>query len=269
MLTGRSFSFPWQLALVPLAACSLRMQPKEVPKPDPTQPPLKKAAPRPVYRWAHLDTLVLEGGRVLQLYPAPPSVYERLPAPEWLPTAATAEAEEADLDVVAEERRRLQGAGPRVRRSGRTLLLQPAKGVPLRLVDNPAEDYEVNIAYEYVAALPNIKQWLVSVHLYEGGYYMLVNQQTGRRTRVWSPPAVAPDGRHFVCGNSDVLARYEPSGLQVWEVEGTSLRLLWQRQTEWGLSQPRWLDNRTILFNQDYFDKGDVDTRVMRLAVVP
>ncbi|MCR5887632.1 hypothetical protein LRS06_07540 [Hymenobacter sp. J193] len=269
MLAGQISSGTWMLALIPLAACSLRMQPKEMPKPDPSQPVLKKAVPRPVYRWAHLDTLVLEGGRVLQLYPAPPAVYERLPAPEWLQTAATAEAEENDLDIAAEERRRLKTAGPRVRRTGRTLLLQPAKGAPLRFVDNPAEDYEANIAYEYVATLPSIRHWLLSVHLYEGGYYLLVNQQTGRRTQVWSPPAVAPDGRHFVCGNSDVLARYEPSGLQVWEVEAAGLRMLWQRQTEWGLNQPRWLDNRTILFGQDYFDNGDVDTRVMRLAVVP
>ena len=55
---------------------------------------------------------------------------------------------------------------------------------------------------------------------------MLVSQHTGRRTKVWSPPVISPDGRHFVCGNSDVLARYEPSGLQVWEVQGQSLRLM-------------------------------------------
>jgi hypothetical protein len=35
------------------------------------------------------------------------------------------------------------------------------------------------------------------------------------------------------------------------------------------VSEPRWLDNKTILFEQDFFDNGDVDTRVVRMAVVP
>jgi hypothetical protein len=72
-----------------------------------------------------------------------------------------------------------------------------------------------------------------------------------------------------VCGNSDVLARYEPSGLQVWSVDGPKLQKLWERQTEWGVTGPRWLDNKTILFEQDFFDNGDVDTRVVRMKVVP
>ncbi|WP_156126232.1 hypothetical protein [Hymenobacter sp. DG25B] len=256
------------LALSMLAACSLRVQPQEHAKPEPSGASLKRAEPRPIYRWAHLDTLTLEGGRVLKLYPAPTSVYNRLPAPAWL-AAATAAEDDGELDISVEEQRRLRTAGPAVRRVGRNLLLRTRSGATVRLTDNPAEDYDTNIAFEYVAALPSIGQWLVSVHLYEGGYYMLVSQHTGRRTKIWSPPVISPDGHHFVCGNSDVLARYEPSGLQVWEVQGQQLRLLWQRQTEWGLSQPRWLDNRTILFGQDYFDNGDVDTRVMRLAVVP
>ena len=160
-------------------------------------------------------------------------------------------------------------AGKTVRRSGSTLWLYPSKAKPLQLRNNPTENPDANVGYEYLSSLPTIHQWLVSVHLYEGGYFMLVDQRTGRRTRIWSPPAVAPDGRHFVCGNSDVLARYEPSGLQLWSVDGTTLRLLWERQTEWGCTQPRWLDNKTILFEQDFFDNGDVDTRVVRLTVVP
>jgi hypothetical protein len=116
--------------------------------------------------------------------------------------------------------------------------------------------------------LPRIHQWLVAVRLYEGGHYLLIDQQTGRQTVVWSPPSIAPDGQHFVCGSSDVLARYEPSGLQVWSMTTGRPQLLWERQTEWGVSQPRWLDNYTILFEQDFIHNGDVDTRVMRLSVV-
>ena len=78
----------------------------------------------------------------------------------------------------------------------------------------------------------------MAVHLYEGGYFLLIDQRTGRRTEIWSPPAVAPDGRHFVCGNSDVLAHYEPSGLQLWAADGPRLRKLWERQTEWGALRP-------------------------------
>lgn len=252
-----------------LSACSLRMQPAEKPRPGVAIQPLPAPKPPRIYRLEHLDTLVQVPGRVLRIYPAARPVYERLPSPEWVASKpASAEEEDSFLDFAAQEKRRLLHAGPRVVRTGRALRLRPTAAPEVRLVNNPVED-ERNVSYEYLATLPEIKQWLISVHLYEGGYYMLVDQRTGHRTQLMAPPVISPDGQHFVCGNSDVLARFEPSGLQLWTIDGGRPRLLWERQTEWGCTQPRWLDNKTILFEQDFFDKGDVDTRVVRLKVVP
>ncbi|WP_143069915.1 hypothetical protein [Hymenobacter actinosclerus] len=268
------FRFRTAAAALPLAlalpACSLRMQPAEKPRPNIpvlAQPPI----PPRIYKLERLDTLVQLPGRVLTIYPAARPTYEQLKSPAWVvakPASAEEEEEDSFLDFTVEERRRLAQAGPRVTRTGRTLHLRPGKAAEIRLTNNPVDD-ERNIAYEYVAALPEIRQWLLSVHLYEGGYFMLVDQRTGRRTQLMAAPVVSPDGRHFVCGNSDVLARFEPSGLQLWSLDDAAPRLLWERQTDWGCTQPRWLDNRTILFEQDFFDKGDVDTRVVRLQVVP
>jgi hypothetical protein len=192
-------------------------------------------------------------------------VYERLPVQQWLVNQAANEGDEFDPE--AEERRRLRKAGPDVQRKGRVLTLRGTGGAIVRLISNPTEDYNTSVLYEYIATLPRIHQWLVAVRLYEGGYYLLIDQKTGRQTVVWSPPSIAPDGQHFVCGSSDVLARYEPSGLQVWSMATGRPRLLWERQTEWGVSQPRWLDNHTILFEQDFIHNGDVDTRIMRLTM--
>ncbi len=268
MLRFRTVAAALPLALA-LPACSLRMQPAEKPRPNIAVLPLPPPKPPRIYRLESLDTLVQVPGRVLRIYPAARPVYERLSSPAWvMAKPASAEEEDSFLDFAAEERRRLTKAGPRVLRTGRVLHLRPSAAAEVRLANNPAED-EHNIAYEYLAALPEIRQWLLSVHLYEGGYYLLVDQRTGRRTQLMAPPVIAPDGRHFVCGNSDVLARFEPSGLQLWSLDEGTPRLLWERQTEWGCTQPRWLDNKTILFEQDFFEKGDVDTRVVRLQVVP
>ncbi|SNC77516.1 hypothetical protein SAMN06265337_4101 [Hymenobacter gelipurpurascens] len=247
------------------------MQPAEKQRPSVALPPQLPKPPTPprIYRLAHLDTIVQVPGRVLRIYPAPRPVYDKLESPAWvIAKPASAEEEESFLDFTVEEKRRLVHAGAQVLRTGRALRLRPTKGPEVRLLNNPVGN-EQHVAYEYVTSLPEIKQWLVSVHLYEGGYYMLVDQRNGRRTQLMAPPVISPDGRHFVCGNSDVLAHFEPSGLQLWSAEGSNLRLLWERQTEWGCTNPRWLDNKTILFEQDFFDKGDVDTRVVRLNVVP
>ena len=269
----RAFSFALPLGLL-AAACTLRTQRQERPHPAVPLLPFAALGPAPapprqpaVYRRAYLDTLILPAGRVLLVYPATRAAYERLPTPPYLRPTPAAAGEE--LDLTAEERKRLRTTGRVVQRAGRTLWLRPATVAPVRLVDNPAEDYDANVAYEYLATIPALRQWLVAVHLYEGGYFLLIDQRTGRRTEIWSPPAVAPDGRHFVCGNSDVLAHYEPSGLQLWTADGPRLRKLWERQTAWGASAPRWLDNRNIVFEQDYLENGDVDTRVVRLTVVP
>jgi hypothetical protein len=253
------------------------MQPAERAKPGVAlpSPPAPQTAPAgivhkrpvpppPVYRFGHLDTLMV-GARRLHLYPGSRDTYERLPVQEWLLSQAADEGDE--LDPEAEERRRLRKPGTAAQRSGRTLALRCQNGKTVRLVNNPTENYDTSVLYEYVATLPRIHHWLVAVRLYEGGYYLLVDQRTGRQTVVWSPPSVSPDGKHFVCGSSDVLARYEPSGLQVWSMRTGVPELLWERQTEWGMSQPRWLDGHTILFEQDFIHNGDVDTRVMRLSL--
>ncbi|OON65294.1 hypothetical protein [Hymenobacter sp. CRA2] len=259
-----------------LTSCSLRMQTAERAKPgvtlppsrpvsqDPTTTARKRPVPPPVYRFSHLDTLMV-GERLVRLYPGSRDTYERLPVQQWLINEAAGEGDE--LDPEAEERRRLRKAGITAQRSGRTLALRCQNGKAVRLVNNPTENYDTSVLYEYVATLPRIHHWLIAVRLYEGGYYLLVDQQTGRQTVVWSPPSISPDGQHFVCGSSDVLARYEPSGLQVWSMHSGHPELLWERQTEWGVSQPRWLDGHTILFEQDFIHNGDVDTRVMRMTL--
>jgi len=255
-----------------LAACTFRMPLAERPRPAVNQSPTVTLLPPPkpprIYRLNHLDTLAVHRAQVLRLYSAPRSAYDALPSSPWMRVEPISEEGELDLDPQKEERQRLRTAGPMVQRIGRTLVLRPTAHIPLRLTDNPVEDYDANIAYEYLASLPKIGQWLLSVHLYEGGYYVLIDQRTGRRTPIWGPPAISPNGRHFVCGNSDVLAHYEPNGLQVWSAEG-SPRLLWERETEWGVQEPRWLDDHSILFQQDFFDKDDVDTRIVRMKVIP
>ena len=264
------------IAVLPLAmlllSCSFRGPAERAQPGVPTTlpvAPLPRPKPPRIYRLGHLDTLVQLPGRVLTIHQASRGVYEKLPRTLKLPPVPTSAEEEATFDFAAEEHLRLRNAGPMVQRRNNTLLLRPTRAKPLRLVNKTSEDEANSAAYEYIASIPAIKQWLVAVRLYEGGHYLLVDQRTGRRTHVWSPPAVSPDGRHFVCGNSDVLARYEPNGLQLWAVEDGTLRLLWERQTEWGCTQPRWLDNKTILFEQDFFDNGDVDTRVVRLTALP
>jgi hypothetical protein len=261
-----------------LTSCSLRMQPAERARPGVSLPPAllpaaqapttavakKRPVPPPsAYRYAHLDTLMV-GEKIVRLYPGARDIYERLPVQEWLVNQAASEGDE--IDPEAEERRRLRKATT-AQRAGRTLALKCQNGKAVRLVNNPTEDYDTSVLYEYVATLPRIHHWLIAVRLYEGGYYLLVDQHTGRQTIVWSPPSVSPNGDYFVCGSSDVLARYEPSGLQVWSMKSGRPLLLWERQTEWGVSQPRWLDGHTILFEQDFIHNGDVDTRVMRLSL--
>ncbi|GAA4382691.1 hypothetical protein [Hymenobacter koreensis] len=265
---------PALLGLCLLTACSLRMQPGERARPGTvprTAPPppgtaggTRRPVPPPIYRLTNFDTLIV-GAQVLHLYPASRSVYEQLPLQPWLSNEEPAEGEE--LDPEAEERRHLRQAGQAVKRNGHALHLRCSSGKTVRLVNNPAETDD-NIFYQYVATLSGINSWLVAVHLYEGGYFLIIDRATGRQTVVWSPPSVAPDGKMFVCGSSDVLARYEPSGLQVWRMENGRPRLLWERQTEWGVSQARWLNNHTIVFEQDFFHNGDVDTRLKRLALV-
>lgn len=147
-----------------------------------------------------------------------------------------------------EQHRLAADAAPATRR-GDTLVIPTAEGV-VRLVDRDAGGPE-NVFYSYRDHLPGIGFHVVDIHYWEGGAHLLVDDSTGKGTRVPAAPVVSPDRRRLVVASEAGAAGYAPNALQVWQVTPAGLVLEWEAQPDdWGAADPRWQDSMTVRFRR-------------------
>jgi len=204
------------------------------------------------------DTFRASNKQVLRLQQVSKAQYEQAGIPileRTLPADSAA--------AVATEKAFMKTEANRVWRSADTLFFRTNTGLIIRLQDGPtyqdAEDsYE---GYRYLANLAAIQQWLVEVGQWEGRHYLLVDQQTGQKTKLISYPVISPDHTRFACANSDPTG-YSLDGLQLWKKPvGKPPQLLWQRlsnASQAGIAglTPRWEKNNALLFYQDFTIAG-------------
>ncbi|GAA4026592.1 hypothetical protein GCM10022409_08190 [Hymenobacter glaciei] len=184
------------------------------------------------------DTLRFQSG-VVYLSPSTAAVFQKLPASGLV--------NRADLRNTPNGVKSAEG----VSQQGTGLWLKPSNGRAVVLATDTS-DSESNVDYHYWGTLPAVRQWVVSVTLYEGSEVELVDQRTGRRTSLWGQPIPSPDGRYILAYSIDMEAQYDPNGLQLYKVEATGLRLLWERTLkQWGPVEVRWDGNSAILIKQE------------------
>ena len=171
--------------------------------------------------------------------------------------------------IVATETAYLQATANRVWRRADTLFFKTKQGTVIRLENGPTyhdeeDSYE---GYRFLDDIGSIQQWVVEVGKWEGRYYLLIDQQTGKRTNLISYPVISPDRRIFACANSDPTG-YDFAGIQLWAKPlGLPPQLRWQRisSSTPGISAygPRWENDRTLLFCEDF----TIANRYMRIRL--
>jgi hypothetical protein len=204
------------------------------------------------------DTFRASNGKVFRIRKISEARYDAASGPA-LKRAFPADSAAA----VATERVFLKTAAGRVWRAADTLFFRTGNGLISQLHDGPiyhdADDsYE---GYRYLANLPEIQQWLVEVGQWEGRHYLLIDQQTGKKSKLISYPVISPDRKHFACANADPTG-YSLEGIQLWQKPaGQPPRLRWQRlnnATQNGIRAltPRWEGNNTLSFYEDFTIAG-------------
>lgn len=187
------------------------------------------------------DTFRLRNGSIAQLAPARESEFVRLNG----------------IDTDTTEQKYIQLAEGRAQRRADQLLLTLTNGRTLTLTNNITDpNEEKHVVYRFRGPLTNSSDfWVLDVTRWESGFVLLINQHTGRRTRLWGRPVLAPDGTHLVTSNSDMEARYSPNGLQVWSLKSGIPLLRWNRVVNtWGPEEVRWLNDKTLIIRQYYPD---------------
>jgi len=121
----------------------------------------------------------------------------------------------------------------RVERNGDILTLILADGGNVKLGSNrngcegddehPSEECEL---FQLVADLPSRHFYLVVTAYYEGADYFLIDDRTGRKTRIGAVPIFSPDGKHFLVQDDNVAWDHE-NNLEIWRRENDGATLEW------------------------------------------
>lgn len=197
--------------------------------------------------------------------PSPASAADPYRRCEDLPDTA-----DTDACVARTEEGLLAASGGQARREGPRLVFRGSGGGSLALEDDATEGDRF-VRHRYLGPLPGIGQHLVRMDFYEGGGWLLVGAATADRTYVSGPPVVAPDRGRFVTASVDLVAGYDPNGIQVWSLARGGPRLEWGLDggDAWGASDPVWIDARTVEFTRHVADTGDPDrAREVRTRLV-
>jgi hypothetical protein len=117
--------------------------------------------------------------------------------------------------------------------------------------DTLSESY-TDVAYSFRAYLKAIGYFLIAVQFYEGGGYLMINDNTGKEFFILDLPTISPSKQRLV--SSSNYAEIEDSGIQIWRLTSNEMVLEWSIESaDWGAKNAIWLDDKTIsLTKVDY-----------------
>ena len=216
------------------------------------------AGPIPLHRRVALPLAILLAGCAGRS-PDPAAAPEPAAAADPYSTCGAAEPDppgDPERCLRRVEASLLSAAAGRARRAGARLeLLAPAGGT-LAAFSDRAEEGDEFVRHRYGGWLAPVGQHVVLADLYEGGAVIAVDGDSGRSAELLGYPVASPDGEWVAAMNTDLVAAYTESGVQVWRVTAAGLELEWGLDGggRWGGADPRWLDRRRLRFTFQTLD---------------
>ena len=150
------------------------------------------------------------------------------------------------------EARQIPLSHGRARRDRLGLHLRLTNGRTKSVVDDTASAQPTG--FFYLGVCSALGYYVLSAQYDEGSAVHLVNARTGWSVEIANLPTVSPDRRRFVTLSLG-HERYDPERVQVWLVQGDTLRKEWSLVPEYDDPHDvRWLSNRSFEFAHSRFE---------------
>ena len=186
----------------------------------------------------------------------------RAQAPDSLRQALCTEIRNTFQCARAIEQHQL-AAGAAAARVGDTLAITLAGGESLELIDQG--EVAETIRYSYGDFFAQIGYHFLHVQYYEGGGYLLVNAVSGSAQVVFGEPIVSPDGARLITTSLDLIAEFDPNGIQIWRLTSDSLVLEHQATPDdWGPAAARWTGPNAVDVAMGYVETATFPDAVVR-----
>lgn len=133
-----------------------------------------------------------------------------------------------------------------VERHGDTLLFKCDKGKTVSLVNNlNEEEYTV---YRFLELNKDINFYVVHCSYFEGSGIKLINRKSAKQIDAIGPPVVSPNKEFFACGNCDLIAQFDVSGIELYKKANSSHESIGLREiSNWGPEEMMWKNDSTLI----------------------
>lgn len=122
-------------------------------------------------------------------------------------------------------------------------------------INNENDDYK---HYYFEHYFNKIDYYLISVSLYEGGYWILVNRKNGFSKVICGLPYISNDNKKIVSINSDLDAGYTFNGIELFSILTDSLRTEFRKATQWGPIDVKWVSENQFLIKREHFNVDSI-----------
>ena len=153
----------------------------------------------------------------------------------------------------------------RVSRDGPNLIIRTHKNEVI-FSDNLTES-ESAARYIYIRNYLEKNYYLIYASGWEGHSFQFVHASTGKCTRLDGIPILSPDNKLFVATSMDLEAGYNNNSVQICKLtpSGPVTVFYHNYKGSCGPSNPKWIDNKTILFDINIPVQKDPELKTRRV----
>lgn len=162
-----------------------------------------------------------------------------------------------------------------INRNGEKLFIRATSGVEHIFVDNRNEDNaDSYVTHRALSSLPGLDWVIVLSGYYEGGGQQLISLNSGALHGFdgSQAPILSPDNKRLLIYSQDMVAGYSSNYIAVHQIDRNEMQLEIEfngdhnegNNDSWGPSNPRWIDNDTVTFDEDRYvnDRGMQATHI-------
>jgi hypothetical protein len=146
-----------------------------------------------------------------------------------------------------------------VSRKGKILRLTLKTGKVVELKDvptdpkKPDEPVDKIVYYSFREYLRDLGYFLVEVQFWEGGEYLMVNDQNGQIYHLPDLFLLSPDRQRLA--TLLMSEAFVPTSIQIWRITPEQMTREWSLKPEdWGPKEGAWQDNNTLTFTKTSYD---------------
>jgi hypothetical protein len=139
------------------------------------------------------------------------------------------------------------------------LVVKLANGKTKKFSNVNDDEGSTSIHYYFEHYFNKIDYYLISVHLYEGGYQLLVNRKNGFTKAIEGLPYISNDNKKIMCVNADLESSYTVNGIELYTILADSLQTEFIRPiSQWGPADMKWINENQLLIKRYFLEVDSI-----------